>query len=212
MPEAEITIHTPERTWIHEVSRNHSDVTFTVTSAVADDEQGTAVVEIEAGDREGIVDEIRGHETVSDVEVIAETSEEVLLQIDTPDPVILHEAQDAGVPMEMPFEIQDGRGSWRLLASRDRLSDLSNAFTAMDIEHSVDYVGDIDDGGGDDLITERQRRLLEVALEAGYYDTPRTATLGDVSEQVDLAKSTCSEILHRAEGRVLESFLESASS
>lgn len=210
LPEAEITIQTPEHTWIHEVSKDNPDVVFTVSSAVADQDKGTAIVKFDANNNEEIVDSIQGHDTVSDAEVIAETSDQVLVQIDTPDPIILHKAQDAGVPIEMPFEIRDGRGSWRLLASRDRLSELSRSFGAMNMEHSVDYVGDLEDEDDDEMLTERQRYLVDVALKVGYYDTPRTATLDDVAEEVELAKSTCSEILHRAEGKVLESFVESS--
>ncbi len=204
MPEAEITIQTPENTWIDDVSRGHPELTFTVNSAVATETEGTAVVEIDIREYDDVLQEIRDHSTISYAEVIAETEKEVLLQIDTPEPVLLHQAQEAGVPVEMPVEIQDGEGTWRLRASRERLSNLTSAFAAMGVEHTVDYVGDVEPEDDEEVLTERQRHLVKTALKTGYYDTPRTATLEDVAGEMDLAKSTCSEILHRAEGKVLE--------
>lgn len=46
------------------------------------------------------------------------------------------------------------------------------------------------------------------AVEAGYYDTPRTCTLTELADEVGLAKSTCSEILHRAEEIIVKEFIE----
>ncbi|MGK2230049.1 MAG: putative DNA binding protein, partial [Methanobacteriota archaeon] len=46
------------------------------------------------------------------------------------------------------------------------------------------------------------------AHELGYYDTPREISLSEVANEMDIAKSTCSEILHRAEGKVVSEFLE----
>lgn len=49
------------------------------------------------------------------------------------------------------------------------------------------------------------------AVEAGYYDTPRDCTLTDLAETVGLAKSTCSETLHRAEGQIIKQFVAESS-
>lgn len=50
--------------------------------------------------------------------------------------------------------------------------------------------------------------LLREAVERGYYDTPRRVTLVELAEELDIAKSTCSEILHRVEEQVLKRFLK----
>lgn len=40
---------------------------------------------------------------------------------------------------------------------------------------------------------------MNAVIERGYYDTPRRCTLTELADELDLAKSTCSERLHRAE-------------
>ncbi|HMB49318.1 MAG TPA: helix-turn-helix domain-containing protein, partial [Natronoarchaeum rubrum] len=52
------------------------------------------------------------------------------------------------------------------------------------------------------LLTVRQREVLEVAVETGYYRTPREATLEDVAERVDVAPTTAGEHLRKIEERV----------
>lgn len=44
-----------------------------------------------------------------------------------------------------------------------------------------------------------QRQAIETAIECGYYETPREASLGDVAAELDLPKSTLRYRLRRAE-------------
>lgn len=56
----------------------------------------------------------------------------------------------------------------------------------------------------DDLfasLTERQRTILQTAVELGYYESPREATQADVAVAVDLAPGTVGEHLRKIEAR-----------
>lgn len=52
------------------------------------------------------------------------------------------------------------------------------------------------------LLTDRQREVLDVALDLGYYEVPRRATHRDVAEQMDLSVGTVTEHLQKVEARV----------
>src|SRR5699024_1561113 len=58
------------------------------------------------------------------------------------------------------------------------------------------------------LLTDTQLELVRAAIEQGYYDTPRRCSLTDLAAESDLAKSTCSETLHRAEEKIIKQFVE----
>jgi len=58
-----------------------------------------------------------------------------------------------------------------------------------------------------DVLTERQRRLVSLAAERGYYDTPRECTLTDLADAAGVSKSTASTTLHRAEEQIVKRFL-----
>lgn len=55
-----------------------------------------------------------------------------------------------------------------------------------------------------DGLTDRQREALRTAYELGYFDVPRRATLEDVASELDVASSSVSERLRRAQTRLLE--------
>lgn len=58
------------------------------------------------------------------------------------------------------------------------------------------------------LLTDRQREVLDAAMEVGYYDVPRQGTQADVAESVGLAPATAGEHLRRIECSVLRAFWE----
>jgi predicted DNA binding protein len=208
LPEAKISAHIPETMWVHEVSTNYPETVFRVVSALPGDEQGVGVVEVESGSYEEALEEIPRHETISGMDVLWKNDEEkkALVQIRTDRHLILQRASSSGVPIEMPFEIQDGVGEWELRASHESLSELGSTFDSMGMNYTIEYIRDVEDDG--EFLTEKQHEVVEVAQELGYYDTPREASLSEVADELDIAKSTCSEMIHRAEGKVMSRFLE----
>jgi predicted DNA binding protein len=53
-------------------------------------------------------------------------------------------------------------------------------------------------------ITERQRKIFEFAHNNGYYSFPRRVNLNNIAEKFKIRKSTCHEILRRAETNILQ--------
>jgi predicted DNA binding protein len=112
--------------------------------------------------------------------------------------------QDSGVPLEMPFEISDGEMELEATVPAETLSDLGETLDESGIQYTVERIQQ--DVESEPLLTDRQEWLLEEAIDRGYYDTPRRTTLVDLADTLDISKSTCSEILHRAEERVLKDY------
>lgn len=52
------------------------------------------------------------------------------------------------------------------------------------------------------LLTDRQHEVLSVAVDRGYYDVPRTATVEDLAAELDCAASTVSLHLQKAHARL----------
>lgn len=52
-------------------------------------------------------------------------------------------------------------------------------------------------------LTDRQREVLQVAYESGYYDWPRKCTGEEVAEELGISSATFSEHVHAAERKLL---------
>lgn len=204
MPYAQLTITVPESIWISEVSRAHPDTRFRVLAATANTATGVARIEILGNDPEAVCDEFRKYDTVTDLTVFETESGTNRIQVETTVPLLLTSLQDSGIPLEMPFEVKDGEMSLEGTIPQQTLSKLGEALDRFGIQYTVERIQQ--EIESDSLLTERQRWLLDEAIERGYYDTPRRTTLVDLADELDIAKSTCSEILHRAEERVLKEY------
>jgi AcrR family transcriptional regulator len=72
------------------------------------------------------------------------------------------------------------------------------------VDTTVERVGDYDRGPrAGPTLTDRQREVVSVAADLGYYDVPREATLDDVAAELGLAASTVSDHLRKAEAAVM---------
>ena len=59
-----------------------------------------------------------------------------------------------------------------------------------------------------DLLTTRQREILETAHKLGYFEYPKGANATDVAEELDIARSTFTEHLAAAQTKLLDALLE----
>lgn len=206
MPRAQLTITVPDGVWIGDISRRYPEANIRILAALTDEGAGVGLTEITASDTAAIVDDIEASESVVELEILQQSADTVLLQFETTMPLLLLPVQDSGVPLTMPFTLEDGRAEWEITAPQHRLSALGTQLTEFGIPFTVDELHQQIEP--EQLLTERQLRLVETAVEQGYYDTPRECSLTELAAETDIAKSTCSETLHRAEERIVKRFLE----
>jgi predicted DNA binding protein len=55
-------------------------------------------------------------------------------------------------------------------------------------------------------LTSKQEKVLKTALELGYYEYPKRASTDDLSKALGVATSTISEILRRAERKIISEY------
>jgi predicted DNA binding protein len=65
-----------------------------------------------------------------------------------------------------------------------------------------------DDGRAIAGLTNRQREVLEAAVEKGYYEVPRQATYEDIAEVCDCTVGTVGEHLNRIESQIIHSAMD----
>ncbi|WP_336035578.1 helix-turn-helix domain-containing protein [Halobacterium yunchengense] len=94
----------------------------------------------------------------------------------------------------------DGTASFTVVGAADDLADaVEDARTVADLE--ITRYGDYDPRQTEyaAAITDRQREVVEAAVDLGYYDVPKTASQADVADALDCAASTAAEHLRKAE-------------
>lgn len=206
MTEARLTVTLPEAIWIGDVSNTHPETTFTVLTAVPDEDVGFGLVRLTGPDIEAVLADIEGYDQITELSVLQQTDEQATIQFQTTMPLVQFSARASGMPIEFPMEIRGGTATVDVTGSHERLSELATQLRNFNLEFQVEYVQERLHTS--QLLSETQRELVLAAVEHGYYDTPRDCSLTELAEVVGIAKSTCSETLHRAEETIIKHFVD----
>jgi predicted DNA binding protein len=73
------------------------------------------------------------------------------------------------------------------------------------LEETGDYKPDLDEVAA--LLTDRQREVLSVAVEHGYYEIPRQTTYEEIAAELGVTAGTVSEHLQKVEATVLSTLV-----
>jgi hypothetical protein len=206
MPRAKLTVTLPPMAWIGAVSREFPDSTFRVLAALPTEDTGVGLVELTGPDQAAVVETMEAEESILSLDVLGQSPDRWLLQFETSEPLLLFSVQESGVPLEPPIEITDGRATVEVTASQDRLSTFGTQLEEFGMRFDVEYVRR-SVSSAEPLLTDKQRELVKTAVMEGYYDTPRQCTLTELADAHDMAKSTVSEMLHRAEETIVKEFV-----
>ncbi|TKX55445.1 helix-turn-helix domain-containing protein [Halorubrum sp. SP3] len=222
MSRTDLRLDLPTGSWLGDVSRSVPPATLRVAETIAvgvdssatggntrqtadDDPEAIATVLVAGTERDRAEDALRDHEAVERATTVERRGEVRTLRVAGRAPVYLPAARAVGLPIESTVEVVDGRATVTVVGDRDRIEAFGRRLTGDGVTVGVAAT---DAGDPDRTLTEAQRELVFEAVRAGYYDTPRRCTLTELAEANEIAKSTCSETLHRAEGRVMRRFVD----
>jgi predicted DNA binding protein len=98
----------------------------------------------------------------------------------------------------------DGTVEWTLAFNkREALTELLDRMKKEQVDVKILKLSSVADV---ENLTSHQRSLVETALEEGFFDYPRRITLRELSKKMGISASTASEVLRRAERKILASY------
>ncbi|MFB6164331.1 MAG: helix-turn-helix domain-containing protein [Haloarculaceae archaeon] len=125
-----------------------------------------------------------------------------------PDDGLFDALADPAVALESAVGTADG---WRFVlrsGARDAIRNFQQFCAANDIPVSLEEVRDVDPAQSRGPLTEKQCEGLQLALEQGYYDSPRRASLEDVATELGITQQALSSRLRRGTRRLIQHTLK----
>lgn len=109
-----------------------------------------------------------------------------------------------GLIVATPVVYREGRAHFRIVGKSEVLQSMVDAVPSG-FEVDVHAIGTFPDGATAPTTTlsERQRATVTVALELGYYESPRNATHAEIAERLGCAPNTVTEHLQKAEAKLI---------
>jgi len=122
---------------------------------------------------------------------------------------ILAFAQESIVVVPPVIYTDTGTAVFEALGNPEDLRALLAALPES-VDTTVERLGEYDRRRSPEtVLTDRQREVVATAIELGYYDVPRGATVSDVATELDITDSTVSAHLRKAESTVMQEALSS---
>lgn len=206
--EVQLTIRIP-RSWFEDVG-GLFDRPVTFIQSVPDGQQGgRGLIEIRGDDEAtaAVVEAIRAHPSVCSVDFIPLPEGGVLGHVVTSRCAACRALTGVDCFLMSAQARADGRVDWNLITGGEgSLKELVDRLVAEGCEVEIRRARRPEMRRA---LTDRQEEVIRMALEAGYYDQPKRATIKDLARRAGVAPSTFQEILQRAERKVmLSSFRE----
>ena len=193
------------------VTHDQSSTVTSVLEAGTDPTSGKFFYRVQSADFRRFEDGLRNDHTIGEFERVIETRDEKAIYSFeyTDDAKIISPIISAANGVRLDRQ-NDGNG-WILtvwMPNRKNLAPLWNYAEANDIDIELLRVNEYASLGDTDAgLTDSQREALLVALDTGYFDDPRNATLSDVAAALDISQPAASGLLRRGTKRLIVSSL-----
>jgi predicted DNA binding protein len=208
---AVVRIEHPDVVLTETVAHDRTSHVRSVSEAGTDPASGKFFYYVESSDFREFEDGLRNDHTVGEFEQVIETrngkaiySFEYTGEAKVFSPVI---STANGVVLDM----ENDEDAWIFtvwLPERTNLADLWENARREDIDIELLRVNEYASLGTTDAgLTDSQREALLVAFEAGYFEEPRNATLGEVAAELDISQPAAGGLLRRGIERLIVSSL-----
>lgn len=201
MAQARIHVDLPDGRWKSDISHRYSTYSFQIRGMMSGD-CATETVGIPGRKTNECISDIESHSLVDSLDVIEEHRNGVKIYLETIDPIVYSSITQAGTPLVCPAELKCGELTVTVVGPKGAISSLGTEFQDNGMEFELASIQP--DHDKRKILTDRQEEVLFTAIEGGYYQNPRECTLTEVAETLEIAKSTCSGTLQRAEEAVVE--------
>lgn len=110
--------------------------------------------------------------------------------------------RNVGVVPRTPFDVIDGWADWTIQCSSDQAKQLVQEIQAEELQMKLKSTRSSEEK----LLTTRQKQVFELAKRKGYWNSPREISLTNLSEILEISKSTLSVMLHSIESKIIEQY------
>ena len=202
---ASFRIRLPEDAWVAQLSQSYPEATFRLLSGVQTGETAVELGEIRADDPEAVSDAVAAHPSILSHERLEVTDDRSLSKYETTDTDLYAFVEDSSLPPEFPVVVRNGWYELDFTGTRAEFDRFRAGLENLEIPYELLSI--LEGDGREDLLTPRQREVLEAAVRNGYFEVPRECTLAELAADLGIDKSTASGILRRGEARIVTWFL-----
>ena len=199
---ARIKIKFPADIWISTLFEKFPDIKMEILYFLPYDLEksiGNSIVEILYHDIEPVKKLIQNHPSVFEFSMLEQEETRIKFNVKTKDPYLLYAVIKCGVLVNFPVNVREGNAFWKLIATRDRIDKLLMLFEEKDLKFDILRIGkapyNLDEENS--KLTLEEDRVLDKAIQTGFFEVPRKISLEDLAVLLGKSKSALSVMLRK---------------
>lgn len=207
---AVVRVQHPDLVLTRTVTSDQTATVKPVSEAGTDPRSGKYLYHIHSDDFDRFEAGLRVDHTITDYERVLQTGDEAIYSFEYDDRAKLF-SPVISIANGVALDMENDGTAWTMtvwMPSREKLSKLWDYATGNNIEIDLqrvnDYASPLETDAG---LTDTQREALLVALEGGYFEEPRDASLDDVADELGISQPAAGGLLRRGIKRLILSSL-----
>jgi predicted DNA binding protein len=207
---AVVRVQHPDLVLTRTVTHDQTATVKPVSEAGTDPQSGKYLYHIHSDDFGRFEAGLQIDHTIADYEQVLQTGEEAIYSFEYDEQAKLF-SPVISIANGVALDMENDGTAWTMtvwMPSREQLSRLWDYATDNNIEIQLqrvnDYASPLETDTG---LTDSQREALLVALETGYFEEPRDASLRDVAAELGISQPAAGGLLRRGMKRLILSSL-----
>lgn len=202
----QLEVRLPEGHWAGDLTRLFPQAMLRIEEHMALGKgRGSATATIRCRDTSTVLSNINSLDSIMNAIVLEQSKSGIRFRVEIAKGGggFLKALRKIGLTPKTPFEIRDGWVEWSIECDQNNARDLIEELGEGQIPHKILSIKSKE---GESLLTERQRQVFELALAEGYFDKPRRINQSNMSEILNISKSTFNEILQSMSSKIMNEF------
>ena len=205
MMEVKLKIKIPEN-WIEDIANKYDTPIKFLDCMPFGKSGGRGLIKINATDKEieKIIEDLKKNEKICKVDISPLPEGGVLGSVITKKCVACQALTGSKCFLTSAKSKSDGHVEWKLITGEEgSLIELINKLEKTGCEVEVKKVTQLTKRA---QLTKRQKEIIHIAFEKGYYDLPKKITIEMLAKIFRVSQSTLAEILQRGERKIIMQF------
>ena len=203
---SKIIIHLPEKLWLGAISRTFPYYEFEIKSFIPISQEpfiGNQLIKIIGSNPQQVLTHIQQHNSLVNAFVVESTPTSITINTQTADNFLLKSLIKNQILVRLPVKITKGDAEFNVTSTRGNIDQFLDDLSHHGILSDIKSLGTYTEDQNQLELTPRQIFVYKKAQELGYYDSPRRISLTELSEQLQIAKSSLSTMLQRIHKKLL---------
>ena len=199
-------VRIPRDKWLSKASHKYPHLRIKILSMIlVEKEQGNTLIQIEGVNLKGVLEYLTQILQTHQLIILNESSEAILLNLNTKRPWILSEFVEKKVPVRFPILIENGTAYFEIVAVRSQIDDLLSGIEEKSLNLSIKSIGRYTHPS---ILTERQKTILSIAQKKGLFENPRRINTTELAKILKISTSSLSETLRRIYKKLTDNYFK----